>query len=53
MCLHFSLVAYGFFSFVLTLQNLYEDGDEEMKKTIAKAWTDARSGKTADPLKGL
>lgn len=35
------------------LQNLYEDGDEEMKKTIAKAWTDARSGKAADPLKGL
>ena len=28
------------------------DGDEEMKKTIAKAWTDARSGKAADPLKG-
>lgn len=34
------------------LQNMYEDGDEEMKRTIAKAWTDARSGKTADPLKG-
>lgn len=33
-------------------QNMYEEGDEEMKKTIAKAWTDARSGKTADPLKG-
>lgn len=32
------------------LQNMYEDGDEEMKKTIAKAWTDARTGKTADPL---
>lgn len=29
---------------------MYEDGDEEMKKTIAKAWTDARTGKTADPL---
>ncbi|CAD5314054.1 unnamed protein product [Arabidopsis thaliana] len=28
------------------------DGDEEMKKTIAKAWTDTRSGKAADPLKG-
>ncbi|XP_002893597.2 calcyclin-binding protein [Arabidopsis lyrata subsp. lyrata] len=35
------------------MKNLYEDGDEEMKKTIAKAWTDARSGKAADPLKGL
>ncbi|KAH7568573.1 hypothetical protein JRO89_XS06G0017000 [Xanthoceras sorbifolium] len=32
--------------------NMYEEGDEEMKRTIAKAWTDARSGKTADPLKG-
>ncbi|PNX88063.1 calcyclin-binding protein, partial [Trifolium pratense] len=32
------------------MQNMYEDGDEEMKKTIAKAWTDARTGKTADPL---
>lgn len=34
------------------LQNMYNEGDEEMKRTIAKAWTDARSGKTADPLKG-
>lgn len=33
------------------MKNMYEDGDEEMKRTIAKAWTDARSGKTADPLK--
>ncbi|XP_061355538.1 uncharacterized protein LOC133300066 isoform X1 [Gastrolobium bilobum] len=32
------------------MKNMYDDGDEEMKKTIAKAWTDARSGKTADPL---
>ncbi|KAK9093487.1 hypothetical protein Syun_028398 [Stephania yunnanensis] len=31
------------------MKNMYEDGDEEMKRTIAKAWTDARSGKTADP----
>uniref|UniRef100_A0A5B6ZBZ7 Calcyclin-binding protein n=1 Tax=Davidia involucrata TaxID=16924 RepID=A0A5B6ZBZ7_DAVIN len=34
------------------MKNMYEEGDDEMKKTIAKAWTDARSGKTADPLKG-
>ncbi|KAK6917185.1 Siah interacting protein, N-terminal [Dillenia turbinata] len=34
------------------MKNMYEDGDDEMKRTIAKAWTDARSGKTADPLKG-
>ncbi|KAH9621303.1 hypothetical protein KSS87_021779 [Heliosperma pusillum] len=33
------------------MKNMYEDGDDEMKKTIAKAWSDARSGKTADPLK--
>jgi len=33
-------------------QNMYEEGDDEMKRTIAKAWTDARSGKTGDPLKG-
>jgi calcyclin binding protein len=31
------------------MKNMYEDGDEDMKRTIAKAWTDARSGKTADP----
>ncbi|XP_009606845.1 uncharacterized protein [Nicotiana tomentosiformis] len=35
------------------MKNMYEDGDEEMKRTIAKAWTDARSGKAADPLKRL
>jgi len=35
------------------MKNMYEEGDEEMKRTIAKAWTDARSGKTADPLKGF
>lgn len=35
------------------MKNMYEEGDEEMKKTIAKAWTDARSGKTADSLGGL
>ncbi|KAL9669176.1 hypothetical protein QQ045_006719 [Rhodiola kirilowii] len=33
------------------MKNMYEEGDEEMKKTIAKAWTDARTGKS-DPLKG-
>ncbi|KAK0579874.1 hypothetical protein LWI29_032941 [Acer saccharum] len=34
------------------MKNMYQEGDDEMKQTIAKAWTDARSGKTADPLKG-
>ncbi|KAF4360190.1 hypothetical protein F8388_000059 [Cannabis sativa] len=35
------------------MKNMYEDGDEDMKRTIAKAWTDSRSGKVTDPLKGL
>ncbi|KAK9936784.1 hypothetical protein M0R45_013608 [Rubus argutus] len=35
------------------MKNMYNEGDEEMKRTIAKAWTDARSGKTADPLRGF
>ncbi|PON72628.1 Alpha-crystallin, subunit A [Parasponia andersonii] len=35
------------------MKNMYEEGDDEMKRTIAKAWTDARSGKTTDPLKGF
>ncbi|KAG6407207.1 hypothetical protein SASPL_130191 [Salvia splendens] len=32
------------------MKNMYEEGDEDMKRTIAKAWSDARSGKAADPL---
>jgi calcyclin binding protein len=35
------------------MKNMYEEGDEDMKRTIAKAWSDARSGKAADPMKGL
>ncbi|KAL2524339.1 SGS domain-containing protein [Abeliophyllum distichum] len=35
------------------MKNMYEEGDEEMKRTIAKAWTDARSGKASDSLKGF
>lgn len=35
------------------MKNMYEEGDEEMKRTIAKAWTDARSGKGSDSLKGF
>lgn len=37
---------------IIYLQNMYDEGDDEMKRTIAKAWSDARSGKAADPLKG-
>ncbi|URE11324.1 Siah interacting protein, N terminal [Musa troglodytarum] len=33
------------------MKNMYEEGDDEMKRTIAKACSDARCGKTADPLK--
>ncbi|CAL4961324.1 unnamed protein product [Urochloa decumbens] len=35
------------------VQNMYEEGDEDMKRTIAKAWSDSRSGKTTDSLSGL
>ncbi|CAA0832323.1 SGS domain-containing protein [Striga hermonthica] len=35
------------------MKNMYEEGDEDMKRTIAKAWTDARSGKKTDPLQDL
>ncbi|KAF8663745.1 hypothetical protein HU200_055070 [Digitaria exilis] len=35
------------------MKNMYEEGDEDMKRTIAKAWSDARSGKTTDSLTGL
>ncbi|XP_072993853.1 uncharacterized protein [Typha latifolia] len=34
------------------MKNMYDEGDNDMKRTIAKAWTDARSGKAAGPLKG-
>lgn len=34
-------------------QNMYDEGDDEMKRTIAKAWSDARSGKATDPMKGF
>ncbi|XP_078431576.1 uncharacterized protein LOC144703303 [Wolffia australiana] len=33
------------------MKNMYEEGDDDMRRTIAKAWSDARSGKTVDPLK--
>eukprot|EP01012_Entosiphon_sulcatum_P003449 TRINITY_DN1108_c0_g1_i1.p1 TRINITY_DN1108_c0_g1~~TRINITY_DN1108_c0_g1_i1.p1 ORF type:complete len:240 (-),score=61.51 TRINITY_DN1108_c0_g1_i1:44-739(-) len=32
-------------SIMKLMQNLYEDGDEEMKRTIAKAFSESRSGK--------
>jgi calcyclin binding protein len=33
------------------MKNMYDEGDDEMKKTIAKAWSDARTGKQAEPPK--
>jgi len=30
------------------MKNMYDEGDDEMKKTIAKAWTDARTGQNAN-----
>ncbi|KAL3689668.1 hypothetical protein R1sor_015977 [Riccia sorocarpa] len=30
------------------MKNLYEEGDDDMKRTIAKAWSESRSGKTSD-----
>ncbi|CAM0882641.1 unnamed protein product [Alopecurus aequalis] len=35
------------------MKDMYVEGDENMKRTIAQAWTDARSGKTADSMRGL
>lgn len=49
-CIEFLFLLYC--TLICELQNMYEEGDDEMKRTIAKAWTDARSGKAADPLKG-
>ncbi|OAY29149.1 calcyclin-binding protein [Manihot esculenta] len=34
------------------MKNMYEEGDDETKRTIAQAWSDARAGKAADPLQG-
>jgi len=30
------------------MKQMYEDGDDEMKRTIAKAWTEARDKKAPD-----
>ena len=30
------------------LKNMYEDGDDEMKKTISKAWAESQSKAPAD-----
>ena len=30
------------------LKKMYEEGDEDLKRSIAKAWTESRSNKTPD-----
>ena len=30
------------------LKNMYEDGDDDMKKTISKAWTESQNKAPAD-----
>jgi len=30
------------------MKNMYEEGDDEMKRTIAKAWTESREKKGLD-----
>uniref|UniRef100_A0ACD5W1F2 Uncharacterized protein n=1 Tax=Avena sativa TaxID=4498 RepID=A0ACD5W1F2_AVESA len=35
------------------MKDMYAEGDDNMKRTIAQAMIDARSGKTADPMRGL
>ena len=35
------------------LKDMYEDGDDEMKKTIAQAWTKSRDKEGAAPDMGL
>ncbi|KAG1368782.1 hypothetical protein COCNU_14G012500 [Cocos nucifera] len=34
------------------MKNMYKEGDDDMKRTTGKAWSDARSRKIADSLKG-
>ncbi|RWW18911.1 hypothetical protein GW17_00017080 [Ensete ventricosum] len=53
LMIYYIFAWFAIFNFVtwVSLQNMYEEGDDEMKRTIAKAWSDARCGKAADPLK--
>lgn len=32
------------------MKQMYEEGDDEMKRTIAKAWTEARDKKSPDEV---
>ncbi|GFQ89604.1 calcyclin-binding protein [Trichonephila clavata] len=37
-------------SLMSLMKQMYEDGDDDMKRTIAKAWTEARDKKSPDEL---
>lgn len=37
-------------SLMTLMKQMYDDGDDDMKRTIAKAWTEARDKKTPDEL---
>lgn len=35
------------------MKKLYQDGDDEMKRTIAKAWTQSRGGGASSAMEGM
>ena len=35
------------------MKKMYDEGDDEMKKTIAKAWTESREKQAAGMSEGL
>lgn len=37
-------------SLMTLMKQMYEDGDDDMKRTIAKAWTEARDKKTPEDM---
>ena len=36
--------------FLQLMKKMYEDGDDEMKRTIAKAWTEGQDKKNGPPM---
>ena len=37
-------------NFFKLMKKMYEDGDDEMKRTIAKAWTEGQDKKNGPPM---
>ena len=35
------------------MKQMYDDGDDDMKRTIAKAWTESRDGKGGGGMPGM